>query len=420
MQIQINDAYIPLLSDHSRWLLLKGGASSGKSVFAAKKILLRLQSEYNHLFYCFRKVQANVEESIWTELMDGIDEIIEQDPSDAVNWEISKHYKSIKYLPTNGRIRCRGLDQVGKMKSVKGVTGMWLDEIDQFQEEDIDQLNLRIRGKKENYIQYIGCFNPVDEDHWLKAKFFDNPRPNVKTYSFTYQDNYFLTEEDKQILEDYKHTNQYYYQVYCLGEWGILDKSSKFLFSFNSELHVEPCKIDSRLPLGLSFDFNLDPFTCLVYQRDGICFRGLEEIRLSSDIDQVCDYILAKYPPSIYFYQVTGDATGNNQTGVVRGKTSYYRKIKTNLELSDGQFRLRRKNIGLIESKILCNAALQNYDVCLDPSLVNTINDAKYAKVDDRGILVKDRDKNKNDHLDGLRYALDCEFQELTRKPKKK
>lgn len=414
MQIPINDNYIPLLENQSRFLLIFGSAGSGKSVFAAQKKIIRCVTEPGHLFYCLRKVGESVKESIWAELLDVINT-----SGMAHEFTISEYHRTITHQ-SGSKIKCRGLDQVGKMKSVKGITGMWLDEADQFTEDDLDQLNIRIRGEKEYYIQYILTFNPVDEDHFLKSKFVDSKRSDTTFVKMTYRDNHFMTPEDIAVLEGYKETNPYYYQVYCLGEWGILDKSSKFLYAFDSKIHVDKCEVDPHLFLGLSFDFNVDPFTCLVYQREDICFRGIEEIRLSSDIEQVCDYILAKYPQSKYFYRVTGDASGKNRTGVVRGKTSYYRVIKANLQLSDGQFKLRGKNIGLIESKILCNSALQNYDVVLDPSLKETINDAKYSKVDDQGILIKDRDKHKNDHLDGFRYALDCEFPELTRKPKKR
>ena len=41
----------------------------------------------------------------------------------------------------------------------------------------------------------------------------------------TYKDNKFLTEDDKKALEDLKLTDEYVYNVYCLGQWGILGKT---------------------------------------------------------------------------------------------------------------------------------------------------------------------------------------------------
>ena len=171
-------------------------------------------------------------------------------------------------------------------------------------------------------------------------------------------------------------------------------------------------------PIKLSFDFNVDPFTVLVYQDfgpDGLKF--FDKIKLpSSDIYQVCDWIKANYPND--FYIVTGDRTGWNRSGHVKGKTSYWKIIKTELKLSDPQIRLRGKNLDLIESRVLCNSALKFKNIVIDPELKEFITECQYATVDEAGILIKDRKKNKNDFFDCGRYAMDSKWPNLTRRPK--
>ena len=54
-------------------------------------------------------------------------------------------------------------------------------------------------------------------DAWIKRHFIDSGLATV--IHTTYKDNKFLTDEDKKVLEGFKHTDQYYYQVYCLGQW---------------------------------------------------------------------------------------------------------------------------------------------------------------------------------------------------------
>ena len=76
-------------------------------------------------------------------------------------------------------------------------------------------------------------------------------------------------------------------------------------------------------------------------------------------------------------------------------------------------------NLDLIESRVLCNAALQHKTILIDPTQTELINDCKYAKVDNSGILVKDRNKNANDFLDGFRYMVDVEWPQLIRNPKR-
>ena len=41
----------------------------------------------------------------------------------------------------------------------------------------------------------------------------------------TYKDNRFLDAEYTALLESYKVTDPYYYNVYCLGEWGVYGKT---------------------------------------------------------------------------------------------------------------------------------------------------------------------------------------------------
>ena len=90
-----------------------------------------------------------------------------------------------------------------------------------------------MRGASSYYRQMIITFNPVSIMHWLKKRFFDifeDPEKadlcaDVKVHESTYRDNRWLSEEDRRTLEHFALTDEYYYQVYCLGMWGITGKS---------------------------------------------------------------------------------------------------------------------------------------------------------------------------------------------------
>jgi phage terminase large subunit len=403
----INDVYYDLIDNKDRFLVLFGGAMSGKSVFCAQKIIGRCHSENGHRFLALRKVGNTCRRSVFQELKDVIYE-----RGLEWQWNINKSDLTLTNHVNGNEIICTGLDEPEKIKSIKGVTGMWLEEATEFKPEDLNQLDIRIRGFKRNYVQFLLSFNPIDERNWLKERFFDRDEPGVTTIKTTYKDNSFLTDEDRARLESYKTINELFYQVYCLGNWGVVDTTNKFLYNFNTEVHVGDCAYNPDKPLKLSFDFNLEPFAVICYQttRNGIVV--FDKVRLNnSDIYQVCDTIKANYPEAIY--AVTGDRTGYNRTGTVRGKTSYWEVIKKELNLSPGQIRLRAKNLDLIKSRILCNSALKFKNITIDPSIVELVNDCLYAQVDQRGELLKDRVKNKNDFLDCLRYAIDIEYPEL-------
>ncbi len=405
----INDVYLPYLDNKSRFLVLYGGGGSGKSVFAAQKIIARVKSEKPHRFLCLRKVGATVKDSIFAELknvifMDGMEN----------EFRVNKSEYSITHLPTGNEILCKGLDEPEKIKSIQGITGIWAEEVTEFTPEDLDQLNIRVRGEKKNYVQFIFSFNPISEDnHVVKRFVIDKAYEDCTVVKTTYKDNLFLSDQDKAVLEGFKLTNKLFYDVYCLGIPGIVDKSNKFFYSFHDGIIKEGLTEDRSLPLKLSFDFNIDPFTCYVYQTpDRKTAKIFDKIRLNdSDITQITDRIKAKYPNR--FYVCTGDVSGKNRTGMVRGKLSYWHTIKQELNLSDAQIRLRGKNLDLIQSRVLCNSCVQNLDIQIDATLTELINDMKFAKVDDYGILIKDRKDNKNDDLDCVRYILDAEFPDI-------
>lgn len=410
--VKVNPVYRPLFKDQSRYLILYGGSGSGKSVFASMKVIRRVCEETPHKILVIRKVANTIKDSVFSEIKERIFE-----------WGLSSHVhinNSEKYFnfDNGNQILCKGLDDQEKIKSISGITSAWIEEATELKEEDFDQLVLRVRGEKNNYVQFILSFNPIDEDHWIKRRLIDSNEADVKFVHTTYQDNKFLDNEYIQHLEGLKEKNDLYYQIYCLGEWGIVDKSNKFLYAFDQEKHVTENE-EKDTTIRISFDFNIDPFCAVVYSRINNRIYFYDFISLAnSDIYQVCDYINAKYPYS--FLIVTGDASGKNRTGAVRGKDSYWRIIKTELRLKDQQIRLRGKNLGLIESRVLCNSALQHRDIKIDKKLTQLIKECKFAKVDESGVLVKDRKDNKLDQFDAWRYAIDIEFPELIRNPKRK
>lgn len=214
-----NDRFYPLYTNKDRYLVLMGGGGSGKSVFTAQKILLRMLTEKKHRFLVLRKVAKTLRESVFMELKTAIQ-----------RWGLEKLFTIPKGVSSELHITCvngneilfAGLDDVEKLKSISGVTSVWMEEASECSPEDFRQLDIRLRGQTVNYKQFMITFNPIDINHWLKREFFDHPKANATTLHSTYKNNKFLDKEAIQVLEAFKHTDPYYYSVYCLGEWGVI------------------------------------------------------------------------------------------------------------------------------------------------------------------------------------------------------
>lgn len=215
-----------LLENRDRYLVLMGGGGSGKSVFAAQKIIIRMMKEshpvYKHRFLVLRKVKDTLRGSVFEQFKNVISK-----------WKLGSLFHIPKGRSSELYIKCKngneiifaGLDDVEKLKSIVGITGIWLEEASEMEAEDFRQLDIRLRDKTIWYKQILITFNPISVTHWLKGEFFDKKKPNCTTLRTTYKDNKFLEQEQIEVLEGFKESDPYYYMVYALGEWGVIGKT---------------------------------------------------------------------------------------------------------------------------------------------------------------------------------------------------
>ncbi len=214
-----NAAFLPLFFDEHRYLVLMGGGGSGKSIFAGRKVLERCMAEPGHRWLVCRKVARTLRDSCFAQLRGQLGEHYA-----GVKARVNKSDMGITF-PNGSCILFAGLDDVEKLKSIYNITGIWIEEASELAEEDLSQLDIRLRGETRYYKQIILSFNPVSVTHWLKRRFFDVPDPRALVHRSTYRDNRFLDAEAIATLEGFREKDPYYYQVYCLGQWGVTGRS---------------------------------------------------------------------------------------------------------------------------------------------------------------------------------------------------
>jgi len=221
MKIRISEPFESCLSDQHRYLVLCGGAGSGKSEFAARKVFYRCETEGHHRFLVMRKIRRTLDEST-VEVMRRV--LAEND----IAHEFNKSELTINFAGPKGmnEILFMGLDDPEKIKSIKGITSIWLEEATEFSKEDFLQIDLRLRDPGPLYRQIILTFNPVEaEARWLKDMFFGPvPNPDAFVHRSTVADNPIaeVRETYKTRLDALKDQDPTMYQVYGLGEWAAL------------------------------------------------------------------------------------------------------------------------------------------------------------------------------------------------------
>ena len=229
MNIYVNDAYIPYLNDTTRTQIFFGDSSSGKSFFLAQRVVMDVLKGHNYLIV--RNVANTIKRSVYNQI---VKTIIDFNLSEV--FQMSKSEMVITCKRNNRQILFGGLDDPEKLKSITPIDGVitdiWIEEATETAREAYKQLTKRLRGATPDGIgkRVIFSFNPILQTHWIYQEFFWNWDDSKNLYKSddllilktTYKDNKFLTDEDIYALEH--ETDPYFYNVYTLGNWGVLGK----------------------------------------------------------------------------------------------------------------------------------------------------------------------------------------------------
>ncbi|HFU4210427.1 TPA: PBSX family phage terminase large subunit [Streptococcus suis] len=197
-----------------------GGASSGKSHGVIQKVVFKACQDWKHprkiLF--LRKVGATVYDSIFEDVKQCLDyfQILDKCKVNNSAYRIE--------LPNGAQFIFKGLDNPEKIKSIKGISDVVMEEASEFTLDDYTQLTLRLRDKKHKMKQIFLMFNPVSKVNWVYNAFFVKKPKNTVVYQTTYKDNRFLDKITRENIEELANRNEAYYKIYALGEFATLDK----------------------------------------------------------------------------------------------------------------------------------------------------------------------------------------------------
>lgn len=388
MDLKINKSYQPALSTKKRFQVFLGGSGSGKSTFVAHKVILRIMTEPGLNVLIIRRFAATIKNSIFQLIYDEINKLglLNQ-------FVVNKSEYSFKYIPNNNMIKSSGLDDAEKLKSITNIGSVWCEEATEIDEPSFDQVILRVRGNNNISKQFYLTFNPIDEQHWLKKRFFDTFDEDTFTLKTTYKDNAFLDKAYVKHLTTTLKSNENLYRIYACGEWGSADVGNTLFHKFSYAKHVDELQYDPSLPLHISVDFNVAPHcTMTIYQIKD------KEIRL---VDEICN----KHPHNLtkdmcntfkqrYFFHkepvfLYGDRSGfNEDTRTERGYNDFT-IILGELKNYKPQLRVPTINPSVALSSQFVNTIFdiqyENISIKLDKKCITTINDFTYLKQDENG-----------------------------------
>jgi len=385
--VQLNDKYVPLFTDKSRYFVVTGGRGSGKS-FGITVFLLNLTYEAGHKVLFTRFTLTSAAASIIPEFIEKI-ELMGVDS----DFRITKD--EIINLTTGSSIMFKGIrtssgNQTAALKSLSGVTTFVLDEAEELTDEDtFSKIDFSIRSNtKQNRVVLI--LNPTTKEHWIYQRFFMYPNfksgtngsKNDVTYIHTtFEDNRKnLSKSYLEQLYDLKRRDVIKFEHQILGGW--LNKAEGTIIT----------------------NWKVGHFV----QTDLMCYG--QDFGFSTDITSLVKVAVDKDTRSVYVKQIYGKTNLSTSDIAYRNKT----ECGTDLIICDSaEPRLisELKNMGLnikptIKKKgsILSGIALmQDYQIIVDresEGVIREINNYVWHERNERPI-----DKF-NHYIDAIRYSL--------------
>lgn len=387
-----NQAFYQRLYDYDTTTeVYYGGASSGKSHGVVQKVIVKSIKHWKHprRVLWLRKVGTMVRDSIFEDVKQGLSGfgLLPYCKVNQSNFEIT--------LPNGAVFLFKGMDDPEKIKSIKGISDIVMEEATEFNQEDYDQLLLRLREKKHKQRQIFMMFNPVSKLNWVYKYFFEQTQPDTKIIQSTYRDNVFLDAKTRNHIEQLEKTNPAWYRIYALGEFATLDKLVFPTFETRRLNLSDPTL--KRLPsmFGLDFGYVNDPSAFIhvkVDEDNKVLYFCEEYVRKGLLNDQIAQAIKQMgYSKEV----ITADAAEQKSIAEIR---------------RDGITRIRAAKKGP-DSIIQGISFLQQYKLVVDDRCVKLIEELQnytYKKDRKTGEYSNDPVDSYNHVIDATRYAVEA------------
>lgn len=380
-----------------RYRVVKGSRASKKSKTTALWFIYNMMKYKDANTLVVRKTFRTLKDSCFTELKWAIHRL----GVDAY-WDIKESPLEMTYKPTGQKIYFRGLDDPLKVTSITVDVGclcwMWIEEAYEIMNEsDFDVLDESIRGEVPDglFKQVTLTFNPWNEHHWMKKRFFDaEPDDDILAMTTNYLCNEWLDKADLAVFERMKKNNPRRYKVAGLGDWGIVEgliyeKWKEQAFNID-EIRSKP---GIKSAFGLDFGYTNDPSALFcglididgkkIYVFDEMYENGLSNEKIAENVQKM----------GFMKEKITADSAEPKSIDRLR-------------DLGISRIKAARKGKDSINNGI---DFIQDYEIIIHPKCVNFLTEiSNYTwDVDKFGKKLNKPIDDFNHLMDAMRYALE-------------
>ena len=373
-----------------RYKIIYGGRGSGKS-YAVADALLLISTTKKCLILCGREFQNSIRDSVHSLLRQRIEALELRE-----EFEIS--YDEIRHISTNSRFIFKGLRMnIDSIKSMAGITHLWIEEADTLSKSSWDVIRPTIR---ENESEIWATLNPKYKTDILYKEFIDSQKlDNAYIVKVNWDSNRFFPEVlkdemEKDKLKDYE-LYRHIWEGECLLNSNAQIFKGKWRVGVDSEFFVDGLEpYGTQKYFGLDFGFSQDPTAGIrCYIHNNKLYITHEAVKIGLEIDETGEF-LESYLPQLRTHYIYADNSRPESISLI--KRQGYNVIAV------------EKGKGSVEDGI---AYIRSFDeIIVHQRCIETIKELTlYSyKVDERSGDITNYIVDQYNHcMDALRYALE-------------
>lgn len=244
IDLTVNPRFENFLFDWNyKTYLLVGGYGSSKSYSIVQKLVLKCLSEKRKVLVVREVYDTHRDStfSLFKEILEAMD-LLAGSPKERFKKVVAKESPFKLTFPNKSEIIFKGMDKPEKLKSINGVSIVWLEECSEIKYAGYKELRGRLRHPTKS-LHFILSTNPVGTENWVYTHFFksvddkgeqtvildDEKLYRLKTlvhdgvyyHHSTADDNYFLPPDYIEELEAMKGYDKDLWRVARQGRFGI-------------------------------------------------------------------------------------------------------------------------------------------------------------------------------------------------------
>lgn len=331
-----------------------------------------------------------------------------------IPFDMNKAENTLLLEDTGSKILFRSMDDYERLR---GTNLAWfgIDELTYTHEEAWIRLEARLRDPEAMRLCGYGVWTPKGFD-WVYRRFIRGTTDGYGCVLARANENRYLLEKVPDFYDRLKTSyDEAFYKQEVLGEY-LNPKSGLVYHAFDRNASVQEQSPDPGLPLLWALDFNVNPMSSIVAQRDGCAVRVLDEIVLSraSTLD-ACEEFVKRYPRWARGLVVYADASAFHMQTAGTNDYNMLRDFFAEQGQHSVQYRIPRANPSVQLRVRAVNGKMKAADgettLFVSPrckELIADFDEVSFAR--DSMDIDKDNDPKRTHLSDALGYLIWQEF----------